>query len=207
MVKEYATIRKETKLLLDNPETDRVDFKESFSGVEKEDLVAFANAKGGSILVGVKEYTHAGMQRGKIVGWTGDFDKERNQIQNKAHNCIPPINLAITIENKRSKKLIRIDVEEAEEKPCCTQGGRYLIRRDGVNRGIQPPELVAMILEREASQFTLRLETAGKEFMENLLDGLKQVMGLIENLQATADQIEVTAAEARDASFDAAYDR
>lgn len=66
---EYKTLSAKTKRLLASPEGYDVDFKSDADGIKQKDLIAFANsAHGGTILVGVKEYTNSsGVQRGVVL--------------------------------------------------------------------------------------------------------------------------------------------
>jgi len=67
--KEYKGLTADTKRLLAGQEGHGVDFKVKPDGVKAEDFVAFANGRGGTILVGVAEETgEHGLQEGVVVG-------------------------------------------------------------------------------------------------------------------------------------------
>src|SRR5215211_1427174 len=57
-----------TRRLLTQSEGMQVDFKRDAEAVKPEDIVAFANGGGGTILIGVDEIRGVnGIQRGKVV--------------------------------------------------------------------------------------------------------------------------------------------
>ncbi len=184
MQKEYKRISRRTRLLLARSEGLDVDFKRDLVGVKHKTLIAFANSHaGGTILVGVEEYTSEdGLQRGRIVGCDVS-DKGRLQIQNKALSCIPPLNIQIVTENINSKPMLRIEVPSGTQKPYCSQSGEYSIRADGRNRALQPGDMLHLFMERESEQFLQRFKYAvGKleqhvEVMDNeLRDGVDQMI-------------------------------
>ena len=66
---EVRRLTVSTKRFLLGQEGFDVDFKIKADGVKPEDFVAFANGRGGTILVGVQESKDtSGKQYGKVVG-------------------------------------------------------------------------------------------------------------------------------------------
>src|SRR5262249_10559769 len=129
---EYKTLSQRAKQLLSREEGFEVDFKRALSGLEAEDIVAFANSKaGGAILIGVDESKGAdGRQAGIIVGCpVGDYDKRK--ILDKAHQCVPPVDVTVHVENRSDKAFYRLEIPSGPNKPYCTSGGTYKIRGDG----------------------------------------------------------------------------
>ena len=47
-----------------------IPFKSTLSSLKGQDIVAMANAQGGSILLGVEEFYESGVKKGKVVGVT-----------------------------------------------------------------------------------------------------------------------------------------
>lgn len=211
---EYRKIRSDTKRLLEGQEGREVDFKASHQGVDAEDLVAFANASGGTILVGVKEAeTPEGLQRGEVVGCRISDDIKLLFI-NRAASCRPPVEIQITVENLQDKPIYRIDILEGTRKPYCTEKGTYKIRSDGRNLAIDPDMMAALILEREREQFVARFRTAADhvigslEQMERRLNqSLARVESVAQSAAEAAEQATQAAGEAIDAAYDAAADR
>lgn len=102
--------KKELELVLEEGEGYRIEFKETFSGLDKE-MVAFANASGGKIFLGISD-------NNKIVG-IRNSNKLKSQLQDIANNCQPPIKIIIN----EFKNLLIATVKEGEDKPYkCTSG-------------------------------------------------------------------------------------
>ncbi|MCD6361789.1 MAG: ATP-binding protein [Armatimonadetes bacterium] len=158
----YNGLTERTRRLLDGAENLFVDFKREIEGVHPATFVAFANASGGTILVGVEEAKRRnGMQYGRIYG-VEPTDGNKLRLVSMASSCRPGVKIEIFIENLSDKPIFRIEVPEGENKPYCTASGEYKIRDDGGNRGITPQEMVGIILERQQSQVARivgRLET------------------------------------------------
>ena len=73
MTNDYSELKPETRTLIGGSESRDVEFKQSQAGLESSDLVAFANAEGGVIFIGVREELDGtGMKHGIIVGQGGD---------------------------------------------------------------------------------------------------------------------------------------
>lgn len=179
------------------PEGVNVDFKREASAVHAADLVAFANAAaGGTLLIGIDEYTTTdGVQRGRVVGCEVD-DSARLSIVNKATGCYPNIEVEIFAENLAAKSILRIEIPSGHAKPYCTQGGQYSIRADGRNRALYPEELLSIFMDREGEQFlsrfrnaVFRLEHQIGGISHSLSDGLLQVSLHIHDLD---DQLKRT---------------
>ena len=88
-----------------------MEFKLNADAVTQDDLVAFANAGGGTILVGVQETTGLdGTQIGKIVGCDAS-DRERSKIASRARDCRPPVPIAIVLEAYGKRTIMRVEIE------------------------------------------------------------------------------------------------
>jgi ATP-dependent DNA helicase RecG len=184
----FRTLSARVKLLLAGEEGFDVDFKRSLSGLENEDLVAFANsARGGTILVGVDEYKESnGRQRGKIVGCPVG-DKEKVGIINRAQNCIPPVEIEIFIENTSNRPFFRIEIPSGNNKPYCTPGGTYKTRGDGRNLPLLPSHLLTTFMENESRDFLEKFRSATKELdtrLYSLMGRLEEVHGAVESVSS-----------------------
>jgi len=159
--REYQSLTERTRQMLDAPENANVDFKREASGIKSSDLVAFANSpKGGTLLIGVDEYTSDdGLQRGKIVGCEVD-DNARLMMINKATDCYPNVEVQIYIENLEGLPLMRVEVPCGPMRPYCSSRGEYTIRTEGRNRALYPEELLVVFMDKEGDKFLSRFKTA-----------------------------------------------
>ena len=117
------------KLLLKEGEGLGVEFKERFSSRIAKDIVAFANTKGGSILLGVDD-------NGKVIG-EKVTNRLKAEISGIARNCEP----AITIKKiSQIGKVVVIEIDEGSEKPySCSEG--YFRRLDAVTQKMNRKEI------------------------------------------------------------------
>lgn len=178
-----------TKRLLSRPEGLQVDFKRDAEAIKQDDLVAFANGGGGTILVGVDEIIGAnGIQRGKVVG-SDTSDRERNKIISRANGCRPAIPVKITIETHGKHSTMRIDIPMGGLH--CTSNGTYKIRRDGQNDIIDPSAMAEIIVTLERGKILNYLRSAIRPEIETQYeDALAQIEDLQAELDEARDQIE-----------------
>lgn len=97
-------------------ENETVDFKQTISGIQKiaKTLVAFANTKGGKVLVGVKD-------NGKVVGVRSE--EERYMLQGAADNfCKPPVKLVFSEEMVEGRPVLVAEIPESDLKPHFAKG-------------------------------------------------------------------------------------
>ena len=107
--------KRELKELIEQGEGYFVEFKEQIGvGLDKE-MVAFANASGGKIVIGVAD-------GGKIIGCTTD-NTVRSKVQDIANNCDPRILIHIKTLRYEGVKLLVVSVDESLDKPVrCSKG-------------------------------------------------------------------------------------
>ncbi len=204
---EYESLTEGTLELLEGQEGRNVDFKLDPGGIDAEDIVAFANADGGTILAGVSEAEREnGIQRGRVVGCQVD-DKTRQSIMGKASSCRPAVSIRIQIENAGTDRpILRVDIPEGTSKPYCTASGTYKIRSEGRNLAIDPPLMKAMILQSEVDEFVRRFKHAGNELLsqlktveDNLADQIRILHSAAERAAGTPDNARSeTAGKTRD---------
>lgn len=194
--KNPAQLSPSTRRLLSHSEDEAFDFKRDAEAVKAEDLVAFANAGGGVILVGVDETQGKhGKQKGKVVGCEIS-DKERNKIVSRANTCRPTIPVKITIEHQGNLAIMRVDIPKGGLH--CTANGTYKIRRDGQLDIIEPSVMAQIIVERERSRIIHYLNSAIRPEIENALaereenyqETLEELDELREELEDQAEQWE-----------------
>jgi len=128
------------KLLIREGEGLAVEFKEKYTPRIDEDIIAFANTKGGTVLLGVRD-------DGTIIGerLTNDL---KAKINNVARNCSPPVSVDVT----RTAEAVAIMVPEGTDKPYHCGAG-YFRRLNGTTQKMSRDELRAMFVENEPLPF------------------------------------------------------
>ena len=188
----FKTLSKRVKLLLNREEDYDVEFKESLSGLDSTDLVAFANSEaGGSLLIGVREMkTGKGGQKGEIIGCPIG-DKQKLSIINKAEDCVPPLKIEIFVENSNRVPFYRIEIPSGNKRPYCTARGTYKIRGDGRTKALLPDRLLSMFAETESQQFIERFRKATKTLENSLVDTKSKIIGEINELLNNIQRMQV----------------
>ena len=122
---------------IDLQESETIEFKRQWTDRALEDLAAFANTRGGTLLIGVRK-------DGEIVGAPTD-DREIQRIANLITSYLG-IAPSIRVVEMEGRKVLEIRVEPAQG--LVTYGGRYLRRVGSTNRDFPPEELARHLLER-----------------------------------------------------------
>jgi ATP-dependent DNA helicase RecG len=127
-------------------ETSSVDFKEQLPkpGKLQEPLVAFANARGGAVVVGVsKTRPH------HVIGtrWSQD-DEER--VQEAARATQPPLSVTTRTTQVEGRVVAVVAVEPLADGWVQTSDGRLLVRAGPTNRALVGTELLRFVQERGA---------------------------------------------------------
>ncbi len=119
--------------IISQGENEQTEFKQSFNRQAIETLVAFANSKGGQVVLGV---TDKGTVNGiditpeSIQNW-------QNEIKSKTEPAIFPDIEEIQIEDKI---IVVISVPEYPVKPIAFQG-RYFVRKNNSNHLLSVNEI------------------------------------------------------------------
>lgn len=188
---EFQGLTKRTRSMLEDNENLSVDFKREASGVKSSDFVAFANARdGGTLLIGVDEYTSdTGVQRGRVVGCSVD-DNTRLSLVNKALECTPSIEILLYIENLKRTPIIRVEIPPNLHRPFCNSRGEYSIRSQGRNRALFPNELLDIFLESESDLFYQRFKGVATELEDQVSDISTTLNDDLINVSANIDQLD-----------------
>jgi hypothetical protein len=140
----------------------KVEFKESYAEATeiRYTMIAFANAIGGHIYVGVKETsTDAGIHIGEIIGLARPTISEASSnVRQWAAGLRPRINASFNSYKHNSNRIDVINVEESTQKPVCSDSGVYKIRTSDGNTGINPSMLREMIVGYNSFKSALLLE-------------------------------------------------
>ena len=130
----------QVKLLIREGEGLTVEFKECYTPRIDGDIVAFANAKGGTLLLGVRD-------GGSVVGerLTNDLKAKINSL---ARNCKP----SLSVELAQVGQVAVVVVPEGTEKPYSCGSGYYR-RLDGNTQKLSHDELGIMFAENSPLPF------------------------------------------------------
>ena len=131
---------KELNFILQQGEGQYIEFKESFDKSLAKEIVAFANAMGGRIFLGVGDDNKV-----KEVKAT---NKLKSQIQDMANNCDPKIDVML----EEFNNIVIINVYEGNNKLYSCKEGFYF--RQGANsQKMRRDEIVQMILSKGNKRF------------------------------------------------------
>jgi len=149
-------------ILIQEGEGLTVEFKEHYTPRIDEDIVAFANTKGGVILLGVRDDRSVSGEK-----LTNDLKARINSV---ARNCNPPIQVKI----KQFQNSIAVEVPQGDEKPYSCSSG-YFRRLDGTTQKMSNHELRVMFQENETTPFEEKVNKAvtwddiSKEKIQNFM--------------------------------------
>ena len=145
-------------ILLDEGEGYTLEFKESVNSDLSKELVAFANASGGRILIGVSD-------TGKVVG-CDTSNKMLSQIQDMASACDPAV--TIEIEKVTDHRILVIHIPEGANRPHRCNKGFYL--RNGANsQKMSTADITAFLQSEGRVVFDEQLRTDIE--WESVIDG------------------------------------
>ena len=127
-------------LLLREGEGLTIEFKERYTSRIAEDIAAFANAKGGTLLLGVRD-------DGSVIGerLTNELKARINSL---ARNCSP----IVSVELAQVGRVVAVAVPEGTEKPYACGSGYYR-RLDGTTQKMSHDELRIMFVENQPIPF------------------------------------------------------
>lgn len=125
---------KELQQIIEQGEGYYTEFKRELNSDIKKEMVAFANASGGKIFLGVDDNGH-------ISGVNID-NKLRSEIQQHANDCDPAIEITTTVIDR----VLIIHVPEGKQKPYRSTTGFYL--RMGPNSQKMDTDKIAEYVER-----------------------------------------------------------
>lgn len=105
--------------LIQTGEGKYLEFKKTTPSVEKiaREIAAFANSKGGTILIGVDDYKN-------ITGISAYFEEEY-VLHKAAHNCcVPSVPIEIELVHSGPQDVMVVRVPEADEKPVYNKSDK-----------------------------------------------------------------------------------
>ena len=129
-------------LLIRQGEGATVEFKERVSQSLARQFAGFANAAGGTVLVGVDD-------TGSVVG-VEDSNALRARIQDLARNCDPPVPIVV----EPVGRVLAIQVRESEDKPVqCADG--FFVRQGAATQKLTQREVRDFFRSEGAIRFDL----------------------------------------------------
>ncbi|MDD5656833.1 MAG: helix-turn-helix domain-containing protein [Elusimicrobia bacterium] len=134
---------KDVDLLIREGESLVAEFKEKYTSRIDEDIVAFANTKGGTVLLGVRD-------DGTVAGekLTNDL---KGRVNSLARNCKP----AIAVEAAQVGNVVVIETAEGHEKPYSCGSG-FFRRLNGNTQKMSHEEIRIMFREHDVFPFEER---------------------------------------------------
>ncbi len=128
------------RILLQEGEGTRLEFKESVSGSLARALVAFANTLGGRLVVGVRD-------DGTVVG-VRDTNGFRARVYDIARNCDPPVSVRV----EAVGDVFVVHVHESDSKPVqCSDG--FFWRQGAVTQKLSRDEIRDFFRTERAIRF------------------------------------------------------
>ena len=132
--------------LIAGGEDSFTQFKENLQDARRlaEELVAFSNAEGGQLIIGVSD-DH------QIKGLSPeDLHRLHQLISNTANeNVKPPIYPLVQQFQVEEKRLLLVQVRKGSARPYATSSGVYLTKSGADKRRISPEELRRLFAESE----------------------------------------------------------
>jgi len=130
-------------LLIREGEGLTIEFKEVYSSRIDRDMSAFANTRGGTILLGVRD--------DRTIKGETLTNALKARINDLARHCQPPI----AVEASQVGRVVAVQVPEGAQKPySCGEG--YFRRLDGTTQKMSPDELRFMFRENDPLPFEQR---------------------------------------------------
>ena len=130
-------------ILIRDGEGLTVEFKEHYSPRIDQDIVAFSNTRGGTLILGVRDNGTISAEK-----LTNDLKAKINDL---ARNCKPMINVAIS----QVDNIVAIEVKEGYQKPYSCSSGYYR-RLNGATQKMSHEELKVMFLDNDFRSFEVK---------------------------------------------------
>ncbi|MEQ9307944.1 MAG: ATP-binding protein [Balneolaceae bacterium] len=151
--------KQDLKNLISTGESSFLEFKHKVASPEKlaKEIAAFANSKGGKILVGVAD-------NGEMVGIESYMEEEFWISQAAEDCCIPIPRIRIELVSISGKDILLVNVPESDEKPIYVKGkkSRIVYIRKADESVVASDEIVE-VLKKGSSEEGVTFEYGEKE--------------------------------------------
>ncbi|MBI4668141.1 MAG: putative DNA binding domain-containing protein, partial [Elusimicrobia bacterium] len=134
---------KNVELLIREGEGLTVEFKEKYTPRIDEDIVAFANTKGGTLLLGVRD--------DRTIAGEKLTNEMKGRINSLTRNCKP----GIAVETTQAGNIVVIEVPEGTDKAYACGSG-YFRRLNGTTQKMSHEEIRIMFRENDPFPFEER---------------------------------------------------
>ena len=152
-------------------ESQTTEFKRSFQKEVIESIVAFANAKGGKIFIGVSD-------KSEIVGVELKQESLQSWINQVKQNTSPSVIPDMDVTEVDGKQIVIIDVKEYPIKPVSYKN-RYLLRRQNSNHVMSMEEIANEYLKTKNSSWDYYVDER-QSFNDISLNKVEQFIKKIE---------------------------
>ena len=187
------TTKQELAFILEQGEGYNLEFKESFIADLSKEFVAFANASGGRIILGIND-------KGWVVG-CNISNSLISKIQDSAANCDPPV--SIHIEKLASQGVLVVHVPESPNRPHrCSKG--FFLRNGANSQKMTTADITALIQAEGKIRFEqkLRIDLNWKDVLdEERLNHFLQLTGLTPQKDIENLLLNLGVGEHKDGSF------
>ena len=148
-VKVSDMTRVDLKNLIQTGESSFLEFKHQVASPEKiaREIAAFANTKGGTILIGVSD-------NGEMVGVEGYFEEEFLLNQAALQECVPAVPISIEMLHVGDRDILIVKVPEAETKPVYVKGKktRQVFIRQADESIVASDEWIDLLKSRDSDE-------------------------------------------------------
>lgn len=137
--------KKDLDSILQEGEGQFLEFKENFSDEVIESLVAFANHKGGRVLIGIdkkKNLKGVCISGESVQNWI-------NEVKNKSIHALLPIT---RIEEIGGKNIVIFEIPESSIKPVSFKG-KFFIRKENSNHLMNAQEIASESFNSQSKSF------------------------------------------------------
>jgi len=136
--------KNDLEIILQEGEGQTIEFKESFSQSLAKDMVAFANALGGRIFIGVDD-------KGKVRG-LNITNRLKSQVMDIARHSDPSIVIKLQVLGQ----VMIVNVEEGDNKPYqCKEG--FFLRQGPTSQKLSRDEIIRFYIDETKIRFDTQI--------------------------------------------------